>query len=189
MAETNLEVGDVWEISLTVDEGATVAVAVTNPSGITSTPTPVVAEGEVLISVPLDEEGRYLAVVTVTTDGVPDVTPFTVYADTPGGAVPTLTTVKAYLSSQGETSQEDETIESALAAESAAQRRVCNIPATFPPDLAEALCRRVARNLAARAVPVAQVTTFEGGNVATRVPRYDPEVYRLEGPFRKVVFA
>lgn len=189
MAEANLEVGDVWEISLTVDESATVAVAVTNPSGITSTPTPVVAEGEVLISVLLAEEGRYFAVVTVTTDGVPDVTPFTVYAEEPTGTVPDLAAVKEYLSSQGETSQTDETIASALAAESAAQRRVCNIPASYPPDLAEALCRRVARNLAARAVPIAQVTTFEGGNVATRVPRYDPEVYRLEGPFRKVVLA
>jgi hypothetical protein len=187
MAETNLEVGDVWEFGLTVETGAIVAVTVTNPSGTTSTPTPVVVEGEVSISVPLSEEGRYLAVVTVTTDGVPDVTAHTVYAETPGGTVPDITAVKNYLDSAGGTSWPDGEIQDALDAETRAQARVCNIPATYPDDLAEALKRRVARNLAARQVPIAQITSFDGGQMSSRVPAWDNEVKRFEGPFRKVI--
>ncbi len=189
MAETNLEVGDVWEFGLTVDISATVAVSVTNPSGTTSTPAPVVVEGEVQISVPLLEEGRYLAVVTVTTDAVPDVTAFTVYAETPGGVVPDYAAVKKYLDSVGETSYEADDIQGALTAESAAQRRACKIPDNYPPDLGEALCRRVARNLAARQVPIAQITSFDGGQQVSRVPAWDNEVRRLEGPYLKAVLA
>ena len=189
MAETNLEVGDVWEFGLTVEEGATVAVVVTSPTGATASPTPEVADGEVIVTVPMEEPGRYLAVMTVTTDGTPEVTPFTVYAETPGGAVPNLEAVKEYLSSNGGTSQEDDTIEGALAAETRAQARVCRIPATYPEDLGEALMRRVARNLAARQVPIAQITSFDGGQQVSRVPSWDNEVRRLEGPFRKVILA
>lgn len=189
MAESNLEVGDVWEIGLTVDTGAIVAVTAKDPSGTTSTPTPVVVEGEVSISVPLLLEGRYLAVVTVTTDGVPDVEAFTVYAETPGGVVPDLAAVKNYLDSTGDTSFEDDDIQDALTAETAAQRKACKIPDTYPPDLGEALCRRVARNLAARQVPIAQITSFEGGQQVSRVPAWDSEVRRLEGPYLKAVLA
>lgn len=190
MAETNLEVGDVWVIGLTVESGSTVAVTVTNPSGSTSSPTPVVADGSVTISVPLTEEGRYLAVVTVTSDGVPDVTAYAIYAETPGGKVPGLEEVRAYLTgvSDYDTSQDDATIRDALIAETAAQAKVCKIPADYPPNLGQALKRRVARNLAARGVPIAQITSFDGGQQASRVPRVDNEVERLEGPYRKVVF-
>lgn len=186
MSDT-LEVGDVWEIVLTVAEGSTVAAQVTNPSGDTTTPTPVEAEGEVRISVSLTEAGRYLAVVTVTTDGVPDVTPYTVFAEEPGGHVPTVSEIREYLDGNGGTSQEDSAIAAARTAELANQARVCRIPATYPPDLAEALCRRVARNLAARQIPVAQITSFDSGQMVNRVPRTDPEVIRLEGPYLKVV--
>lgn len=190
MAESNLEVGDVWEIGLTVDTGAIVAVTVKDPSGTTSTPTPVVVEGEVSISVPLLLEGRYLAVVTVTTDGVPDVEAFTVYAETPGGVpVPDLAVTKAYLDTVGITSWEDDAIQGALTAETVAQRKACKIPADYSADLAEALCRRVARNLAARQVPIAQITSFEGGQQVSRVPTWDSEVRRLEGPYLKAVLA
>lgn len=56
------------------------------------------------------------------------------------------------------------------------------MPAAYPADLREALLRRVARNLAARAVPVASFTAFDGGATSTRVPGRDPEVRRLEAP-------
>ena len=90
----------------------------------------------------------------------------------------------AYL---GETSWATEDIAAALAAEAAAQARSCRLPVPLPADLREALLRRVARNLAARAVPVATFTTFEGGASTTRVPMSDPEVRRLEGPWRRTV--
>lgn len=188
MTNTNdtLEVGDVWVISLSVADGAEVAVTVTNPSGDTSSPTPVVAEGEVTISVPLLEGGRYLAVVLVTTEGVPDVTPFTVLAEVPGGHVPTVEEVTAYLSGGGEISEEPADIQDAYDAELDDQFKVCNIPATYTYGLGQALKRRVARNLAARKVPIAQITSFDNGVMTSRVPRNDTEVVRFEGKYRKV---
>jgi hypothetical protein len=188
MSDT-LEVGDDWTITLSVADGSTVAAQVTNPSGDTATVTPVVTEGEVTISVPLTEGGRYLAVVTVVTDGVPDVTPYTVFAEEPGGHIPTVPEIRDYLDSNGGTSARDEDIDQARTAELANQAKVCSVPATYPPDLAEALCRRVARNLAARAQPLAQITSFDSGQVVNRVPRTDPEVVRLEGPYLRVVVA
>lgn len=185
--EATYEVGDVWVFSLPAPEGSTLAVTVLDPTGDSTTPTPVVEDGEATISVSLLEAGRYLAVVTVTTDGVPDVTPFTAWAEEPGGHVPTMEDVREYLDGTGGTSAEDQTIQAALDAERAAQARICNIPDTYPADLAEALCRRVARNLAARAMPIAQITSFDSGQMVNRVPRTDPEVIRLEGPFLKVV--
>jgi len=86
----------------------------------------------------------------------------------------------AYL---GETSASDAEILDALTAETAAQRARCRIPPAYPADLRQALLRRVARNLAARAVPVASFTSFEGGGTSARVPRTDAEISRLEGPY------
>lgn len=98
-------------------------------------------------------------------------------------AIPDLTAVKEYL---GQTSASDDTITSALAAESAAQSRVCRIPVTYPEDLGEALKRRVARNLALRGLPIAVLRgDAESGN--TILPGRDPEVRRLEAPFRKLM--
>lgn len=53
----------------------------------------------------------------------------------------------------------------------------------LPSDLAEALKRRVARNLAMRSLPLG-VQSDELG--ATRVGSVDPEVRRLEGPYRRL---
>lgn len=184
----DLDVGDDWCIGINVPDGSAVAVLVTAPDGTTATPTPVVTGGSVSVVVPLADAGRYLAVLTVSGD-VNAVEPFTANAAEPttAGEMPDLTEVKAYLSTNGGTSATDAAITEALNAEAAAQRAVCDVPPVYPDDLREALKRRVARNLAARAVPVAQVTTFEGGGTATRVPRTDPEVIRLEGPHRRVV--
>lgn len=185
-----LDVGDTWVIGLEVADGSTVAATVTNPSGSTSSPTPVVvAEGTVSISVLLDEEGRYLAVVTVTPVEDPQyIHGYTVWAQSPTGAMPTVANIKGYLDSAGGTSWDDAEIQDALDAETLAQARVCNIPAAYPDDLAQALKRRVARNLAARQVPIAQVTSFDGGQTVQRVQRLDAEVIRFEGPFLKVTF-
>lgn len=101
-------------------------------------------------------------------------------------AIPDLAAVKTYL---GSTSASDERIDSALVAESAAQAAVCRIPVDpidYPDDLAEALKRRVARNLALRGLPLAVPTgDAEAGN--TILPGRDPEVRRLEAPHRRLV--
>lgn len=186
-----LGVGDVWEIGVVAldDDGtpvaATVAVTVTNPAGQTSTPTVVDEDdtGYYLARYTTLAAGRHLAVATVSGAVVASV-PFTAWAQsgTTASGVPTLSTVKAYL---GETSWSDSEITDALNAEAAAQRARCRVSAVYPDDLAQALKRRVARNLAARAVPVATFTSFEGGTTSARVPMLDAEIARFEAPYRR----
>ncbi len=98
-------------------------------------------------------------------------------------AIPDLANVKAYLSQNGLTSYSDATAAEALAAETAAQAAVCRIGDPMVDDLAEALRRRVARNLAMRALPLGVMADEAGG---TRLASNDPEVRRLEKPHRKV---
>lgn len=89
--------------------------------------------------------------------------------------------IREYL---GGTSETDQTLLNALAAERVDQANKCRID-NYTEALREALLRRVARNLAARRVPVATMTSFDGGATSTRVPRTDPEILRLEGPYRR----
>jgi hypothetical protein len=84
-----------------------------------------------------------------------------------------------------DTSASDSEIADALTAERFAQAARCRID-PYTPDLLQALKRRVARNLAARRVPVASFTSFDGGGTSQRVPTVDAEVRRLEGPYRRI---
>lgn len=107
-------------------------------------------------------------------------------------AVPELEEVLAYV---GDTSWSDAEVQSALDAETAAQRRVVRagyfIADTededyldYPDDLAEALKRRVARNLAVRGVPL---SVQQGdADAPSYIPRSDPEIRRLENPHRRL---
>ena len=186
----SLDVGDVWllgVLALDDDEAptsATVAVTVTTPSGSTTSPAAVEdGTGYYLAEYTAAAAGRHLAVVSVS-GAVVGVVPFTAWAQSPTTAagMPSLATVKAYL---GDTSWTDAEITDALAAESSAQRARCRVPAVYPDDLAQALKRRVARNLAARAVPIATFTSFEGGGTSARVPQLDAEIQRFEAPYRR----
>lgn len=101
---------------------------------------------------------------------------------------PNAADVVAYLSNTGApTNWSTPVIEAALEAEDAAQGKVCRRPALaadWPADLAEALKRRVARNLAMRKAPLgiaASSAEIEG----TRIGGRDPEIHRLEAPYRK----
>lgn len=86
-------------------------------------------------------------------------------------------------------------IEAAIAAEVAAQAAVVRFPADppapaeplpYPADLLEALCRRVAHNLALRALPLGvSVDLTESAVATTRVGGTDAEVRRLEAPYRR----
>lgn len=76
-------------------------------------------------------------------------------------------------------------IEAALIAETAAQAAVCRVD-PYTEDLAEALRRRVARNLAMRNLPLGiQMNEM----TSTRVAINDPDVKRLEAPYRRWVIA
>jgi hypothetical protein len=81
-------------------------------------------------------------------------------------------------------------IQGAYDAELDAQANVCRIPVdgSYPPALAEALGRRVAHNLALRALPLGVASTVSDMAVATTsVGGLDAEVRRLEAPYRKIL--
>lgn len=79
----------------------------------------------------------------------------------------------------------DEELTDVLDAETAAQAARCRIPDVYPSDLGEALKRRVARNLAMRAIPLA-VLQGDQEFGSTVPPGQDPEVRRLEAPWRRL---
>lgn len=187
---TTLDVGDEWivRVHATDDDGwpsaATVVVAVTDPWGSYYTVTPVEdPPGTWTARYTVATAGRHLATVTASGDTI-GVVPFTALGVVPTDAegMPTTSDCLAYL---GETSATDVEVLDALTAETAAQYARCRVPAVYPPDLRQALLRRVARNLAARSVPVATFTTFEGGGTSARVPQVDAEITRFEAPYRR----
>lgn len=101
---------------------------------------------------------------------------------------PSVEDIQDYM---GDTSDSIEAITDALAAETAAQARRCIIPtdpADYPADLAEALKRRVQRNLRMRTVTLPSELAGEYGSEGNSyLPFNDPEIARLERPHRKVV--
>jgi hypothetical protein len=85
-------------------------------------------------------------------------------------------------------------ITSALAAETAAQARRVTYPVdeddalVDTPDLDEALKRRTVRNLAMRALPLSVIPgNLDAGTGPVRPGGSDPEIRRLETPYRRLV--
>jgi hypothetical protein len=187
------DVGASWLLAVEVRDDvtgrltdATVTASVTRPDTSTSALT-VTRESVGFYTAPyvLLAAGRHTGVVTVSGDVV-GVGTFATDA-LAVSARPTLTDLRAYLASTGSTGFTDAELSAVLAAEGAAQAMACRVPAAYPADLGEALLRRVARNLAARSVPVASFSAFDGGGTVQRVPMRDAEVARLEGPYRRLV--
>lgn len=103
-------------------------------------------------------------------------------------AVPTVPQVRAWLKVSS-SAVSDADLAVILAAELASQAAVCRVgtdAAVLPDDLVLALYRRCARSLAARGVPLGLMQSEEFG--PARLPMYDGEIERLEGPLRMVVF-
>jgi len=111
---------------------------------------------------------------------------------------PDVTAVMGYLSAASGLTPDRDKVSAALAAETASQARRCQIPQDltdpdnpvddYPADLSEALCRRVAANLANRGLPLGvQTQVAEFGGVSTRIGGLDREVRRLEAPYRKKI--
>lgn len=107
---------------------------------------------------------------------------------------PTVDDVTAYLGT--DSSYTPAEVLEAYKAELAAQRRVVRLPADplapapalpYPDDLGNALKRRVKRNLVMQAVPLGyQQSATEFGATSTRIGA-DPEIRRLEAPWRRLV--
>ena|SRR5690348_10135275 len=109
-------------------------------------------------------------------------------------AVPTLAEVRARLQLTVARIPDDE-LQDVLDAEVELQAKVCRIPVdptdppadAFPASLRTAVFRRVARALALKGIPLA-VLQGDSETGTTFLPANDPEVRRLEGPYRVVVF-
>lgn len=189
----SIAVGDVWPISVLVldadgDTTAdTVTVTVTPPVGApTTAAVETLADGVYRALYPITVAGRHTAQAVSAEYGACVFVAFaagvTVNAD-----MPTVQDVDDYLTSgTGEHSWTTDDMAGALAAEEAAQRRVCKIGAFYPADLREALLRRVQRNLAMRPNALAILRGDADGGDSTTLPQNDPEVRRLERPYRKL---
>lgn len=188
----DLPVGGIWVLYAGVvdDDGTAVltppTVTVTRPDGTTSSPTVVTTGAGVYRAryIPV-AAGRHTARIDAGVNGVADAVVNAGVVVTAAG-MPDVDEAKDYLKiDSGDTSRDDD-ITSALAAETAAQRAMCRVPAVYPDDLREALLRRVARNLAMRGLPLA-VLRSDSDAGDTILPGKDPEVRRLEAPHRKRV--
>lgn len=189
---THTDVGDellvthvVRDLDGVLTDAASVTLTVTLPDLTTEQPSVTNPEtGHYEVAYTLTQAGRYVF-AWQTTD--PDTAEASAVEAVEPDGLPTVPDVQAYMEDaalQWNAAQLTE----ALEAETAAQRRICRVGAVYPADLREALLRRVARNLAMRAIPLAVLTgdAEQGGSNLT-LPGRDPEVRRLEAPHRKVV--
>lgn len=187
-------VGGVWRLGVDARDhygrplSVTVSASLTSPLGATTAPTfTTLAVGGYVAEPVVPTAGRWVAVVTVSGPTAETLT-FTanVLASVPASGMPTVADVSDYLGTDADRWSIPE-LTATLAAETAAQAARCDLPAEYTPDLREALLRRCARNLAARAVPVTSFSSFDGGTTVQRVPARDPEVSRLESPYVRIV--
>lgn len=112
--------------------------------------------------------------------------------------VPGLDEVKAWLGDRTAAQVGDEALEGILAAELDLQARTLRLPAdpdedgqegTYPPPLARALLRRVQREVAAKGAPLGYQGEPTGEFGVAYLRSWDPEIRRLEDPYRIVAIA
>lgn len=127
--------------------------------------------------------GRFLAHVSTPQDAV-DFAAY-VAGPTTSAGMPTVDDVARYLKATA-ASWSTQALQEELDGEQRAQQNKTGIRAAYPPDLRNALLRRVQRALAMRALPLATLQgDADGGSLI--LPGNDPEVRRLENPYRKLV--
>jgi hypothetical protein len=106
----------------------------------------------------------------------------------PGAGIPTLEEIRSWVGVSA-TVVSDEQLQQVTDAELDLQAARCLLPTDYPASLAQALYRRIARELAARGVPLGLLSADgEYGGVA-RMPGLDVEVNRLEAPYRITAIA
>lgn len=188
-------VGSTWEIRVAADELP--VLTITKPDGVTLAPAVLFTYDSV--GVAPDFVAQYVATVAVlvagryvgsvfTSDGGALVQCYAA-AVTTNANLPDADELSDWLGGVDAHSWETADLTGVLAAESAAQRRVCDIPAAYPDDLRQALLRRAARALDMRRQLTEQPRT-EGGDFdlpPAAAPGRDAEIRRYEGPFRRIV--
>lgn len=170
---------DVYQDGWLVYADVSPTVTIAPPIGAEEPATIVMLNGRYAASYVTTQPGRHLA--TITAAGYDSVTVAAIVR--PIAAPPDVDEVRAYI---GPTSADDETVQDALDAESDAQLAACRVPAAYPRDLRQALKRRVARNLAMRGLPLAILQGDSESGDTTVLPGNDPEVRRLEKPWRRL---
>jgi hypothetical protein len=178
-------VGDVWQLvfmvrdtDMSIMSGVTPTVVITLPDGTIGVAPPLDTDpmwsgGAYRFDYTLTVPGRHLATVDVAGYGRLVYVAWAKSA-TANTGLPTV-------------SWTTDDMAGALDAEQAAQRRVCRVDPSYPADLREALLRRVQRNLALRPNALAMFRgDADAGDAQSPLPRYDPEVSRLERPYRKL---
>jgi hypothetical protein len=183
---TDLPVGGVWAMVVSVGDSSGCPVDVMPTVGVTLPDGSPAAPGMERVSTGVYRaelvttlSGRYVASVTTLVNGAAQ---FAAYASAVVAELPDVDDLDDYLEENSWTHVQ---LQDALDAETAAQRNACRIPADYPADLREALLRRAQRNLAMRVQPLAVVPGSET-SPAIVIPSRDPEVRRLEGPYRKL---
>lgn len=194
-AYTTLVRGDVLTVDVLVldadldvhDVDTLPVVTVTLPAGTTVEPAVSrLGHGTYRATYPTTVTGRHLASVVAGDYGRADLVAMVV-TPTSSTDMPTVDDVDAYLTSgSGEHDWSTTDLASALAAEQAAQARTCRLGPVYPADLREALLRRVQRNLAMRPLALAIQRGDGDGGDTNVLPQNDPEVRRLERPYRKL---
>ena len=104
--------------------------------------------------------------------------------------MPTLAAVRLWLRASP-TDVSDEQLAQVVEGELDDQSKACRLPAdvdAYPAVLAQALYRRVGRELAGRQVPLGLVGDPASEYGSSTLASWDAEVERLEGRYRVVVF-
>lgn len=182
-----LSVGAVWELVIAVTDdcfpaAVTPTVLVTVPAGPDVAATVEAYGGGWKATYPTVSAGLHTALVQASPYGAVAVAAL-VNAVAGLAAWPTREDLDTYLREHSATDQE---LDDALAGERQAQFIACKIPGAYPADLRNALLRRCARYLALKGIPLA-VLQGDGENGNLILPGRDPEVRRLEGPYRRFV--
>lgn len=163
---------------------ATAVLTVTKPDGTTATPT-ITEDADTVGLFVLDYVPTVVgphAAVFVTTD--PPGAEAASFLVTSGAQYPvSLDDVKAYIGTSAAT---DPNLADALAAEYAAQAARCRT-GLYTADLRQALLRRVQCNIARRSLPLGMTLGDNDAGTSSYVPGQDPEVRRLEAPYRRMV--
>lgn len=189
-SSATLILGQPWTLDVRVTDpdgdaaADTVVATVTLPDDSTDTAVITdVSTGHYRASYTPADVGRYIATVTGDLYGAAAVTVWVADVVT-GTQLPDISELDAYLGTNNAT---DDELQEALDAEAAAQRRVCRMPATYDADLRSALLRRAARHLAMKRLTLAIFPSGDSEAGPTIVPGKDPEVRRLEAPYRKMI--
>lgn len=182
--------GATWDVLVDVRDAdgdlvdSVPVVTVTAPTGPPTTPTvETIATGVYRAAPALTAVGRYIVHVAATNYGAVDLTAF-VQSPTYAGSMPSISDFASPDGYLGEHSWSSDQLTDALNTEAAAQRARCRVGAIYPADMREALMRRVQCNLARRAYPLS-ITNGGGETDSVFLPGNDPEVRRLEAPYRK----